>query len=153
MAAEFSELFLKCSSVVKTGSPEVPEVTEDGEIDVIFSKEDIRILKGLPLDKRNDSTFILQCLKFSYKDDLTFLTNKSVNGTASVVEVSDEGKQETILGKDPLTPQKVARIRQLFIERLSACDVDAATFRARIKDSKVNHLMGTGINNICKKYK
>lgn len=161
LTVEFSEISLKYKDAIKLGhssrQAETDE-TDNGETgetlhDDMFSKEELRTLKGLPLDKRNDSTFILQCLKFAYKSDLSILCNKSLMGTYATILVSSEGEDVEIAGKDPLTPEKVNKIKQLFTERLSSCDINAVQYGERIKESKVNHLLGTGLVNIRKKFK
>lgn len=53
--------------------------------------------------------------------------------------MSEEGNVERIVQcKDPLTPKKVERIRDLFIERISKCQLNPVAYGERIKDTYLN---------------
>lgn len=54
-------------------------------------------------------------------------------------------------GKDPLCPEKIKRIRELFIEQINKCKLKPAANETRIKDTYMNKLIASGITNIGKK--
>lgn len=146
-----SEVNLKYEDLLKTGKRTgQPGIEKEATFsDDIFSAIELKVLRGVPLEKGKDSTFILQCLKFAYCSDLSVLRNKTIYGKPSSLEVSEEGMVE-VPGKDPLTPKKIERIRQLFVERLSACKISALEYGVRVKDRRMNQLLNTGIKNIKK---
>lgn len=88
----------------------------------------------MPFDKPADSSFILKCLEFVYKDDPTVLRNKTLKGLPESVTYNDDGSTVT-------QPKK----------ELSKCQIDSVSFGERIKDANVNKLFATGILNIAKK--
>lgn len=55
--------------------------------------------------------------------------------------------------KDPLTPEKVRRIKALFAGRISKCTIDSAHYTERMKDTYVNKLLAAGIKNLAQKFK
>lgn len=66
--------------------------------------------------------------------------------------ISDDGDVAYLPAKDPLNPQKVKRIRELFVERIKKCNLKPAANNVRMKDSYMNKLIASGITNIAKKY-
>lgn len=149
-----SEKDLKYEDLLKTKTrtiySDIDDVaTSNGDI---FSPNEIKSLQGIPQDKKKDSTFILKCLEYAYKSDQSVLQKKTLKGKSEVIHFSETGNVEHIVaGKDPLTPEKVARIKELFIERLSNCEIDAFAYGERIKDSNLNKLIASGVKNISKK--
>lgn len=132
-----------------TNEPE-PDSTVLSNKDV-FTPNEVKYLHAMPLDKKTDSTFVLKCLEFSYKDNLSVMKFKTLKGRPESVQYNDNGEIEQHSKKDPLTPKKVQRIKELFIDRVSKCKIDATAFGERIKDANVNKLFATGILNIAKK--
>lgn len=117
VTAYCTEVNIKYEHLLKAGTRTgQPEDDEQSFIDDFFSPNEIKMLHGISLEKKNDSTFILQCLKFAYKKDLSVLGTRSLNGTSSSIAVSEEGGLIEVPGKVALTPEKVSRIRQLFME-------------------------------------
>lgn len=146
-----NELALKYEDLKKVVKrTEEPNVQYQVESDDVFSPIQLRELEGMSLQKTSDSTFILKCLKFAYQNDLSVLRWKTLNGTTPSTLFVD-GCHIDVEGKAALTPEKVARIKQLFIERLSKCDINSVEFGERIKETKVNQLFNSSIKNIAKK--
>lgn len=171
---QFSELYMKYQSVLKAkgnnrdivhgeasdnaasdGVAMVSEAT-GGAVkgdDDTFTEAQLKFLQFMPLDKKNDCTFILQCLKYAYKSDPTVLTSKTLKGTAERTEITADGREIHHEAKAPLTPEKVDRIKSLFMKRISKCEINSAEYVERMKDPYVNRLFAAGIVNLSKKPK
>lgn len=151
-----SEMDLKYEDLLKTktGANQFVAVSNMtvADTDVHFTARELKFLECMSLEKKFDSTFVHHCLQFAYKDNLQVLTQKSLKGTAEVVLIAENGDVEkTIPGKDPLTPVKIEKIRSLFIERISKCQLNPVAYSERIKDAYLNRLIGSGVTNIAKK--
>lgn len=116
----------------------------------IFTDAEIKFLQYMPLDKKSDCTFILQCLKYGYKNDITVLATRTLHGTAVRTEITSEGAKIHHKGKSPLSPDKVNRIKGLFMDRISKCDIHSAEYMDRMRDPYVNKLIAAGISNLSK---
>lgn len=151
----YSELDQKYKDLLqtktRTNQPE-PDGTVSFSNDV-FTPNEVKYLQAMPLDKTTDSTFILKCLEFAYKENPSQLRLRTLKGRPESVQYHDDGSIEEQVKKDPLSPIKVQRIKELFIDRLSKCKIDCVAFGERIKDTNVNKLFATGILNIVKKQK
>lgn len=121
--------------------------------DDVFTENEVKFLQSLPLDKKKDSAFILQCIKYSYKNNEATLRNKTLKGTLDRVEIKDDGTQTVHPAKDPLTPEKVKRIEQLFIDRVSKSKCFAGEFGDRVKQTNINKLIAYAIKNVSSKEK
>jgi len=118
----------------------------------IFTKRQLQTLKHMPVDKSDDSTFVLNCVEYAYKDNIRVLGKKSVFGKAETVLVSENGDADKVIpGKDPMTPVKVEAIKALFIERISKCRLGSVAQAERINDAYVNRLILTSVRNIAKR--
>lgn len=153
----FSELTIK-HNVLLTMKPTETNDTDCNDDNTtstskndIFSPYELKILQNMSLDKKKDSTFIHQCLEYAYKNDLCVLSNKTLKGKSESVKFTEDGKELHIPKKYPLSPEKVDRIKQLFVERISKCKIDSASFEARMKDSNINKLFASSIKNIANK--
>lgn len=101
----------------------------------IFTSEQLTELRSTNQQTAGDSTFVLSSIRFLYSDDLSKLANKTVFG------IKKRGN------KEPLTPQKVDRLRSLYRERLEYIKPENALFREEKFNRHVNH----AIFNVCKK--
>lgn len=116
--------------------------------DGIFTENEIKCLQCLPLDKKKDSTFILNCIQYAYKHNVACLTKKTLKGTRARYEVK-EGDLVTVKpGKDPLTPEKVARIKELFIDRVTKSKCMAGEYGERVKQTNINQLIANAVKNV-----
>lgn len=155
LASHYAELNIKNEALLKAKS-HIDQLDIGGDTalpDDLFTKNEMRCLQAMSLEKGKDSTFILQCLEFVYKNDLSLMRSKTLKGKAESVQISDDGTSQIIPAKEPLTPIKIVRIKELFLERLSKCDVNSAVYAERIKESNINKLIASGIKNIAKKLK
>lgn len=118
--------------------------------DDIFTANEVRYLESLPMDKKKDSTFVLQCVRYAYKNAES-LTNKTLRGTAERVTFEEDGSVIVQPGKDSLTPEKVKRIEQLFIERVSKSKCMAVEYGERVKQSNINKHIASAIKNLAHK--
>lgn len=151
----FSELDSKYNDLLKTATR---TYHQSGLDDVaassdIFTPNEVRYLQCMLLDQKQDCSFVLHCLKYAYKVDPTVLVSRTLKGTPEWTEITNTGERVHHGAKDPVTPKKAERIKGLFIERISKCEIDSADYSERIKDSYVNKLIAAGIRNISKKYK
>lgn len=152
-----SEVELKYSDLLKSATGKNHERSGDGTADTkptsndIFTPNELKFLECMSLEKKKDSTFIHQCLQFAYKGDQAVLVFKSLKGTSDWIEISEAGDEKHHPAKDPLSPHKVNRIKEVFIERVSKCDINSVHYGERVKDSYINKLFASGIKNISKK--
>lgn len=121
--------------------------------DEVFTPNEIRHLLSLPLDKKKDSTFILQCVQYAYKNNVAALANKTLKGTGERIEVKEDGARVLHPGKESLTPEKVRRIEQIFIDRVSRSTCMASEFGDRVKQSNINKHIASAIKNVANKGK
>lgn len=153
LTSHYTELHLKYEASLKAKSY-MNEVHIDGEAastDDLFTKHELKFLQSMPLERKKDSTFILQCLEFAYKNNLSVLRTKTLKGKAESTKFSDEGSIQNIPEKGALTPIKVIRIKELFLERLSKCDIDSVVYAERVKESNINKLIASVVKNVAKK--
>lgn len=155
LALRFSEVEMKQNDLLKevtnTNRPCVDDtVVSSGDT---FTQSEIKYLNNMPLEDAKDSTFILQCLEFAYKTNPMVLQNKTLKGKPEWLQITEEGDQIYYAEKEPLTPEKVERIRELFHERMSKAQIGSVAYGERIKRTRVNRLIATGIKNIVKKQK
>lgn len=127
---------------------DMPSSTDD-----VFQPHQIIILESLPLEKKKDSTFILQCVEYAYKDNTSTLVNKTLYGTLERKEFGDDGAVVVQPAKDPLTPEKVKQIEKLFVKRVTQSKCLAAEFAERIKSTNFNRLIASAIINVSNKGK
>lgn len=154
LTVRFTEVDSKYNALLKTNTSGYHTSNDPvTSTDDIFTPNEVKFLQCMALDKNNDCSFILHCLKFAYKLDPSVLVCKTLKGTHEWMEITSEGKQIHHDGKAPLTPKKVERIKGLFIDRISKCEIDSADYVERIKDSYVNKHIAAGIRNLSKKFK
>lgn len=154
LTVRFAEVDSKYNALLNT-TKSVHRTSDDPvtSTDDIFTPNEVKFLQCMALDKKNDCSFILHCLKFAYKPDLSVLVFKTLKGTQERTEFTIEGEQIRYDGKAPVTPKKVELIKGLFIERISKCEIGSADYVERIKDSYVNKYIAAGIRNLSKKFK
>lgn len=99
-----------------------------------FSANVLAILRSIDHSSSSDSTFILTCVRFLYKNDLDRLKNISVTGRIR--------KNEQ---KEKMSPQKQDLIRAIFDERLDAVVSETKERLQRAK--KLNHHIKRAIFN------
>lgn len=137
---------------VRKGDSSNDEVSDTpSSINDIFTPNQLRILESLPLEKKKDSTFILQCIECAYKDNRSTLVNKTLFGTLERTEFRDDGAVVVRPAKDPLTPEKVKRIEELFVKRVTKSKCLAAEFTERITPTNINRLIASAIRNVSNK--
>lgn len=116
----------------------------------IFTNNELKNLKCTALDKKNDSTFILKAIRYLYKD-VSVLQNKTLQGTLERKIFNDDGTFTVIPPKDALTPEKVKRVEQLFIDRVTRSNCGAVEYGERLK--LVNKLFASAVSNLTKPFK
>lgn len=144
---------MKYEDLLKLATTSKPLNTDEGASSEggIFTPKEIKALGYVAPDKPKDSTFILECLQYAYKSDLSVLRQKTLKGYADWVEISEDGQEIHHPGKEGLTPEKVECIKKLFINRISNLHLDPVSFGERIKETNINKLFASGIKNISKK--
>lgn len=119
--------------------------------DDIFTQNEIRVLQGMSRDKDKDATFIRESLQYVYKGDLNIFKSRTLKGTREWTEITKDGQEKHHPAKEAFTPEKVDRIKELFIERISTLTIDSATYAERMQAAYINRLFAAGIKNIAKK--
>lgn len=159
LTVRFSELHSKYTDLLKTVGANRRHINTDEETESstassadIFTPNEVKFFKCLPLDKKTDCTLILNCLKYAYKPDPSVLASKTLKGVAEWTQLTDDGEIHHS-AKTPLSPVKVDRMKGLFADRISKCQIDSAEFSERMKDSYINKLIAAGIRNLSKKNK
>lgn len=150
------DLLKATESSVRASSDEVTsgEASESSSpSDDGFTEREIRHLQSLPLHKKKDSTFILQCIEYAYQNRTAELTNRTLKGTRDRYEVQDGVPTVIRPGKEPLTPEKVQKIEKLFIARISKSKCLAGEFGERIAPTYINRLIASAIKNVSNKEK
>ncbi len=161
VCVRYTELQMKHKDLVQVSTGAMHPVTEREDIDEaspalsaadgIFTEHEINALRSIHLDKKKDSTFILNCIQYAYKNNTASLTQKTLKGTRARYEIV-EGDLVTVKpGKEPLTPEKVARIQQLFIERVTKSKCVSGEFGERVKQTNINQLIGNAVKNVTNK--
>lgn len=97
---------------------------------IYFTDNELRDLRSIQIRSPGDSTFIINCLRMLYKQNLQMLAYRTA-------EISLENKQ-------PITPSKKKIISNIYKERLLY--VPSSEFQWRLK--KLNAHIKSGIRNI-----
>lgn len=87
----------------------------------ILTEEQLSTLRSIVKTPTGDSTFVLNCVRFMYCDDLRKLSNKSVTGA------SKKGPKEAV------TPQKLHQMKTMYAERLMDLNIGAEAKKEREK--------------------
>lgn len=98
-----------------------------------FADNQLSMLRSIDKSSKGDSNFVLNSLRFSYLDDLAKLQHKSVTGK------SKSGQ------KEPITPQKLNRLKSMYKERLNGLDSSDRKKREKQFNRHVQHAI-TNIN-------
>lgn len=151
LSMKYDELLKISTNTATSSCDDVSDVLSPN--DNVFTPNQIRILESLPLEKKKDSTFIMQCIDYAYKENSSTLVNKTLKGTLERIEMQDDGAVVVRPAKNPLTPEKVKRIEELFIQRVSKSKCLAGEFAERIKTTNINRLLASAIRNISNKEK
>lgn len=96
----------------------------------VFTKTELTDLRSVNIRSTNDSTFIKDCLRMMYKNDLLKLEFRTA-------EFAVDGKQ-------PMSEKKKKIITQMYTERLSYVPKDEFPWRLK----KLNEHIKSGIRNI-----
>lgn len=154
-----SEVDMKYNDLLKSvtgknhgNDGDVENEPENASSDGVFTLNELKFLKCMALDKKKDSTFIHQSLQFAYKSNQSVLVHKTLKGSRDWIEIADNGDEIFHSGKESLSPHKVNRIKELFIERIGKCKIDSVSYGQRVKDAYINQLIASGIKNISKKH-
>lgn len=155
MGTSYAELRIKHEDLLETKTYTCANPSDVNDpvscSDEIFTSSEIAVLQSMALDKKTDSTFVLKCLHFAYKNDLSALLNKTLKGKPESMIISDDGDVAYMPAKDSLSPKKIKLIRELFMERINKCKLKPTENSERIKDSYMNKLIASGITNVGKR--
>ncbi|XP_037034283.1 uncharacterized protein LOC119073076 [Bradysia coprophila] len=154
LTINYSEENIKYKNLIKVATRSNRSDNNEATLagDSLITSNEVKALDRIPLETTKDSTFIKDCLQYIYKKNLSVLCQKSVKGTSERVEFSADGEEvKRHPAKDPITPEKYDRVKELFIDRISQCDIDPVSHGERLKEANINRLMASGIKNISKK--
>lgn len=120
---------------------DVEQDFQDGNIQVevinYISDEDIAKLKLIQPDKTHDSTFIKDLVNMLYVDK-EMLKCRTVTGRSRI-----EGAI-----KQPITPEKMELITELFMKRIEKCGASNEEKVMRLTRANINRLIGHSIYNL-----
>lgn len=102
-----------------------------------FNERELAQLRSIPNVKSRDSSFILQVLRFIYKNDLSILNLRTASSN--------------VTNKKPITPQKKNIIENIFWERLDSLKLNV--IECDLRKAKLNEFIINGISNIRKSLK
>lgn len=102
-----------------------------------FTDDQLSTLRSVQKSPRGDSTFVLHAIRFSYSDDLRRLEKKTASG------VSKKGL------KEPITPQRLNRLKVMFSERLS--DLGLGKVEVDAREKKFGRHVNRAIQNVCQR--
>lgn len=97
-----------------------------------FSEDQLRTLRSNIKTSRADSTFVLNCVRFSYSDELEKLQQKSLKGRTG--------------GKEAISPIKMRRMESLFKEYLA--DMELKEAERSNREKKFGRHVHSAIMNI-----
>lgn len=154
LTINYSEENIKYKNLIKVATRSTHSDNNEAILtaDGMITSNEVKALQRISLETSKDSTFIKDCLEYLYKDNLAVLSQRSVKGTSEKIEFSADGEEvKRHPAKDPITPEKYDRVKALFIDRISQCDIDPVSHGERLKETNINRLMASGIKNISKK--
>lgn len=107
-----------------------------------ISFEEIRKLNSIQPDKSHDSTFITNLLKIPYVNPEE-LQCRTITGRSRTKGVK----------KQPMTPQKLNIIIDLFTKRINGCGASNEEKVQRLAKSNINRIISHSITNVSKNNK
>lgn len=122
--------------------------TQFGGYDQFFPRDELRNLRSICDDSSGDSTFIRTVLLYLYKDDVNMLCTKSLYGSEPKTIKRKDGKIIQTTSKTPLTPRKVALLKQIYAERIDKAAKSEFEKNERTKNVHVNQLIASSLTNI-----
>lgn len=141
---------------VATNTVYLNDDDEESEVasppDDILTANELKCLKSISLERKKDSTFVLDAMRCVYKN-VSVLSNKTLKGTPQHTEFKDDGTAIVHPSKSPLTPEKVTKVEQLFIDCVTRSKTGVVDQGERIKQSNINKLFASAISNLSKPFK
>lgn len=111
----------------QTSNPNVPEMSNPN-VSKLLSEKQLDKFQKIGKEKSKDSTFILAVTRELYANNLTSVRTKSVCGR----------NRE----KEPITPEKLVVLENLFKERLMMCESLDKDSRLKQLNSHINSAFG-----------
>lgn len=99
-----------------------------------FTQNDLAKLRSMGTTKTDDSSFILNSIRFLYKNDTDKISSVSLTGRSRGAEA-----------KQKMSPQKYDTIKDLFTERLNSLKLNSIDFAERSKELN-KHMKNAFIN-------
>lgn len=113
-----------------------------------LSLSDFETLRKISKEPRCDTTFIRCALEILYQDNLKILFQKSLHGTEAKTITRKSGKVIHTKPKMPLTPSKVAVLREMFKERVKNATTREFEIMERTIEVSINQMIATSLGNI-----
>lgn len=132
-----SDVGNKNASSVQPAEPDIASANMESFVafGAYFTNDELSHLRSIGPDNSSDSTFVLQCVKFLYKQNLHVLKHKSVTGKSTKGEV-----------KEPISPNKYKILTDVFDERVNITTQNAVNCKPRAKG--LNKFIKNAINNV-----
>lgn len=109
-------------------------------------------LDSISGQKFHDCTFIRKALEMQYSDEIEKLNNRSVKKTNQFTRKT-RGVIVEYPGKDALTPEKVAAIKEAYVHRVVKFADNKADYDVRSNDGYFHKFLSGCISNIIAKKK
>lgn len=114
-----------------------------------IEEDEWKELKSIPLNKRNDASYIRRSMDIVYKNDQEGLTNRTVSGRSKKM-----GKMpELNLNSKVITPEKKDLITELFRIRIQKLNITDALKQERFSETMLNRHMTNALGNLKRKIK
>lgn len=101
-----------------------------------LSEENICELNSIEGSKKHDATFIRKLIDFMYENKVV-LNYRSVSGRSRNGEM-----------KNPITPEKIRIIHNLFTKRITDTDLNTEEIVSRINENNINRLISVAIGHL-----
>lgn len=88
----------------------------------VFSTAQREELQRIPNDKGSDTAFVRKALILMYSDDMSRLRLKSISGRKTRPYVLKNGECVNHERKEPLSPEKLDKLKQLYCQRVVEAD-------------------------------
>lgn len=111
-----------------------------------FNESELLALNSISGEKFKDSTFIRTALKFKYNAEMEKLNHRSVTGKPEFSRMC-KGVVTNYHGKQALTPEKVAAIKQAFNQRVTKTAINLEDFKTRASEVYFNKYLSASITN------
>lgn len=129
-----------------------PDALTDDSFDnlmkTFLTENEMQMLYNVPDSSNHDSAFIRLLLTFLYKNEGNTLLNRSIHGAKEHVRTLKNGNKIYVKHKEPITPQKINFISQVYHNRIHRLHLERSQFSERTKSKHINQLIANALNTL-----